>query len=295
MGAPREHGLLMKAPMVRATLKEIQAPGTGKSQTRRLLTKHNASFGSAPRLFWEHANFERAWVDGKGSGSEYLHVSCHRGDVAHLEALDETWTTRGGHRHRDQFPDCSPCAVCDRMGWPMTSHRLYPKWRPGERIVVRETWRSWNESCAGDHDDEACTEHCNQTYVAYKATPREGLRPRPDGKRITFLDASTPLEANRQLLGPWRPAIHMPREACRITGEILGVRIQRLQDISEADILAEGVTVDGVAEWTGTPWAEMPTLIDAFRVFWDSINPAHPWESNPWLAAISFRPEVANG
>ncbi len=85
------------------------------------------------------------------------------------------------------------------------------------------------------------------------------------------------------------PSIFMPRWASRLTLEITGVRVQRLQEISEGDILAEGVTVDRVAEWTGTPWSDLPTLHDAWRVGWDSINGVRaPWASNPWVWVIDF-------
>lgn len=90
----------------------------------------------------------------------------------------------------------------------------------------------------------------------------------------------------------WRPSIFMPRWASRILLEVVAVRVERLQDISEADILAEGVTVDAVAKWTNTPWSDMPTLHHAMRVLWDSINGARAgadWASNPWVWTLTFR------
>jgi hypothetical protein len=87
----------------------------------------------------------------------------------------------------------------------------------------------------------------------------------------------------------WKPSIFMPRVLSRITLDVVDVRAERLQDISDADILAEGITVDRVAEWTNTPWSSMPTLQDAFRVLWNTINPKHPWESNPYVWVVSFR------
>lgn len=88
---------------------------------------------------------------------------------------------------------------------------------------------------------------------------------------------------------PWKPSIHMPRWASRITLDVTGVRLERLQDISEEDILSEGVDVARVSEWTGVPWSSMPTLHDAWRVLWDSINRKRaPWASNPYVWVIEF-------
>lgn len=97
---------------------------------------------------------------------------------------------------------------------------------------------------------------------------------------------------DRETLGFWnRPSIFMPKWAVRIVLEIVKVRAQRLQEISEADILAEGITVDRVAKWTKTSWADMPTLHSAWGVLWDSINAerGYGWDINPWVWAITFK------
>lgn len=194
----------------------------------------------------------------------------------------------------------------------------------GDRLWVRETWRSWEENCHGDHDG-GCSEHCHQTYVAYAATPRVGYRPRPDKARICYLDESTPLEANPELCKPWRPSIHMPRWASRIDLEIAEVRVQRLQDITEDDANAEGVLTDeeyaaraGEQAFPACPrcigWgvhgainpdtlgftevdcATCDTVVKRFAILWDSINTeGAPWSANPWVWAITFkriRPEA---
>ncbi|HFF8969403.1 hypothetical protein [Serratia marcescens] len=73
----------------------------------------------------------------------------------------------------------------------------------------------------------------------------------------------------------WVPSIHMPRWASRITLEITGVRVERLQDISEADAIAEGGTKHFNIDWFGPLWA--------------SIYGVDSWNSNPWVWVIEFR------
>lgn len=158
--------------------------------------------------------------------------------------------------------------------------RRCPYGVPGDTLWVRETFRSWRDICDQDEDDDhEHGEHCDQTYVAYAATPRQGYRPKPDRARITYLDESTPLESNRRLLGPWKPGIHMPRWASRLTLAITDVRVERLHEITKTDARAEGVEAS-----MGDPMS----CRDAFAALWDSINGKRaPWSSNPWLWVLN--------
>lgn len=126
----------------------------------------------------------------------------------------------------------------------------------GSRLWVRETW-------AAPH--------------AYDHLPPRLI---PQDARIHY--AAT--EERGGLL--WRPSIFMPRWASRITLEIVGVRVDRLQSISESDALAEGVTV--------TPCN--PSRVermgrDAFRSLWEDINGNTPaeWAANPWVWVVEFK------
>lgn len=89
----------------------------------------------------------------------------------------------------------------------------------------------------------------------------------------------------------WKPSIFMPRCASRITLEIVDVRVERLQDISREDALAEGVE-DGFAGQYFPGYLDMSAPVANFRRLWDSINAAKPgcsWSDSPWAWVIEFR------
>lgn len=86
----------------------------------------------------------------------------------------------------------------------------------------------------------------------------------------------------------WRPSIHMPRLASRLTLQLTEVRVERVQEISEEDARAEGVEGIGPRQrWT----------VEKFRELWDSISankPGYGWSENPWVWCLSFRVIHAN-
>ena len=117
----------------------------------------------------------------------------------------------------------------------------------------------------------------------------------------------------------WRPSIHMPKWASRLTLKITDVRVERLQDISEEDANAEGCNLEWYSDNAGTEnlWpcekcqgqlvhgafganygvtevdcSKCDTSKKMFRQLWQSINGAHSWEDNPWVWCVSF--EVIN-
>lgn len=90
----------------------------------------------------------------------------------------------------------------------------------------------------------------------------------------------------------WTPAIHMPRAASRITLEVTGVRVEQLQDISEADARAEGSPC--VDEVTGREVlfpdaSKCGTYKLGYRSVWETINGPGSWDANPWVWVIEFR------
>ncbi len=137
----------------------------------------------------------------------------------------------------------------------------------GDRLWTREAWRPTSTCLA------------SWTGVHYKA----------DGAHI----ARPYFTANHAKTG-WRPSIHMPRLASRDTLEVIDVRVERLQDISEADAMAEGVEeLDD--EWEGLHFCHddlhgaFRTARDAYFDLWERINGKASLESNPWVWVIEFK------
>lgn len=125
----------------------------------------------------------------------------------------------------------------------------------------------------------------------YKANVKEGSE--SDEIRQEYILHGWPYQ--------WKPSIHMPREACRLRLKITDIRVERLQDISEADAMAEGVkfTDFGRDQWnmqhrgfhvlevTG-PEQCLATARTAFGNLWEKINGPASWDINPWVWAITF-------
>jgi hypothetical protein len=130
-----------------------------------------------------------------------------------------------------------------------------PYGQPGDRLWVRETWAP-QVGC--ELSAERWTRGINTSG------PKPVLHFAADG-------------AEKPWVSRWRPSIHMPRWASRITLEIASVRLERLQAISDADSRAEGAVghPDG-------PW-------HAFRALWTLINGAESWQANPRVWAVEFR------
>ncbi|MDV5252236.1 morphogenetic protein [Enterobacter hormaechei] len=144
------------------------------------------------------------------------------------------------------------------------AHEFFSKCCPfgevGDRIWVRETWARYNID-QDSHD------------MAYRATTPEDW----------------PEE------GRWRPSIHMPRWASRITLEITGVRVERLQSISPNDASREGlIKLPATGRYCLNQGDQYfgGASHDAREVFswlWESIYGAESWQSNPWVWVIEFK------
>lgn len=106
-------------------------------------------------------------------------------------------------------------------------------------------------------------------------------------------------EGNSKILGGWMPSIYMPRKASRITLKITNIRVERLQDISWNDAIAEGVYDDGKAcvceqpldfvRSCGNCGGRLIDAIDLYKQLWESINEKGSWDLNPWVWVIEFK------
>jgi len=138
--------------------------------------------------------------------------------------------------------------------------RACPYGKPGDRLWVRETWST-----------HACFDH---------------LPPGECPKSIHYW-ADGEIKTGKR-----RPSIHMPRWASRILLEIVSVRVERLQSISEADAEAEGCAAepcDHKRQSCEDAGCCGPTAVGAYRCLWDSINGEGSWAANPWVWVVEFK------
>lgn len=190
--------------------------------------------------------------------------------VRAILAGNKTQTRRVVKPRKDRDFGCE-LATCEIAGEVNGGDcRLCPYGHPGDRLWVRETWLpdppidgwggdvSWQDErrIDGVPAHYRKPEHC--IFAASWGDP--GLR--------------------------WRPSIHMPRWASRILLEVTSVRVERLQDISEEDAIAEGTAYLGRAyQGARTPSDNR----DHFCALWESINGAESWEQNPWVWCVGFK------
>lgn len=139
----------------------------------------------------------------------------------------------------------------------------------GDRLWVKETFSIWDHSI--DSLEIAFREGWPEAskFIETRAKPNGLHHKKLDGKK------------------PWKPSIFMRREYSRINLEITNVRVERLQDISEEDAWAEGVSCEDQDCGTKDPNRYFP--VNAYRRLWNSINGEGAWEKNPWVWAIEFR------
>lgn len=118
---------------------------------------------------------------------------------------------------------------------------------------------------------------------------REGLRWSREGSPARYAADDCPIMRDGESVGwifnnPTVPAIFMPRWASRLLLEITAVRVERVQEISEEDAIAEGVRGDETCY-------DQASARMCFEARWDSLNArrGYGWAENPWVWVISFR------
>lgn len=233
----REYPSLFNGNMVRATLDRQ------KTQTRRLAASRR-NCASMPTYLWNRLVFDDALVPPDApktfADDGYLHVAT---------------------RPHPDDPQDGP-------NW--TLERVYPKWKVGDQLWVRETW------C------KAPRELSQSPHIHYRADYQSGNVPGCRTWDLYNCDTK------------WRRSAHMPRWASRITLEITNVRVERVQEISEKDAFAEGIpdaTRHGAFRnyGRGEP-LYLNTPQKSFRSLWDSTTKrGFGWSENPFVWCITFK------
>ena len=182
--------------------------------------------------------------------------------------------------NRDDDSQSGWCQSWPDRGWtPDLIARDYPcpYGQPGDRLWVRESF----SRCG-----------CNACRTSWPE------KPAPDPTGSVHYPAYRATHAGSELA--WRPSIHMPRWASRLTLEITDVRVERLQAISETDAKAEGAergawpddcTADDSLMNAECGYFPPRSYAAGFAALWDSINSARGfgWDANPWVWVLAFR------
>lgn len=164
-----------------------------------------------------------------------------------------------------------------------------PYGHPGDRLWVRETWRigAWDENRPAFAIDYQADGFCRREWLnvpdpmcddgelfnrLWQQSTDDAIKALGQQDRYQWEPGRSPCR--------WRPSIHMPRWASRITLEVTGVRVERLKDISGSDAVAEGVRSrlpdNGIA-------------VSEYQDLWESINGPGSWNANPWVLVVEFK------
>ncbi len=148
---------------------------------------------------------------------------------------------------------------------------------PGDRLWVKETWQGplFYDEIPEDWNSE---KYKNPKYCHYRASFHS----------CDFIDADD------NYVERWAPSIFMPRWASRILLEITNVRVERLNDISEEDAIAEGCFKfpfedDHAYTFYENDKSGHATHTGAYRKLWESINGKGSWDINPYVWVIEFK------
>ena len=162
-----------------------------------------------------------------------------------------------------------------RHGWTIDPQEMdvpiafCPYGIPGDRLWVRETWAAL---------ESQNSRKPRQTEGPFWYKADRGLAHMRQGlcRSLSSSDA-----------GKWRPSIHMPRWASRLTLEVTAVRVERVQNITSDDAQAEGCKSTYTGQ-SGSWWYDY--TVDFIRL-WDSIyaRRGYGWSANPWVWVVEFK------
>lgn len=260
--------ILFSASMVQALLREARQPGAGKTQTRRILR--------LPK--W--ASTDPNDIEFGGSGTAEV--------------------------------------ICRDTGCLAT---LPLPFAAGDRLWVKETWQVARETLdyetGGEYDvfewreDEYGDPRPFLDGDARYGT-KAGLFYRADGEDENPSVFSPLIGLRGEVLQPaeikWRPSLFLPRWASRLTLLVTDVRVERLQDISEWDAVAEGVeleSADPPFHYVPGIWPHSITAVGveepggrhaarSFAKLWGHINGPESWQANPWVVVVGFSVHARN-
>lgn len=171
---------------------------------------------------------------------------------------------------------------CARCGYPLVPERRAP-YQPGDLLYVRETWQYLYEL---DGNEQAIEDTGKYYYAATDTIPFD-----------TYVDENGVKHDH----APWRPSIHMPKEAARIWLKVTDVRVERLQSITVEGAIREGAEGEkchhtnagafGCTDCMNTGWIEPPQV--EFMKIWDSTIKKsdldrYGWDANPYVWVIEF-------
>ncbi len=170
------------------------------------------------------------------------------------------WVDEDGYYHAGGDPESFLSSKSDMK---------CPYGRVGDKLWVRETWRTTKF-----FDDSPPSQMGVHAPIQYKAN-------------MAVLNAGDSIIP----WGKWRPSIHMPRWASRITLEVINIRAERVQDISDEDIIAEGILGDSYLEELHITARDPRSANVYFVELWDSINAkrGHGWDTNPGVWVVEFK------
>lgn len=192
-----------------------------------------------------------------------------------------------------------------RLAWLPKKHVSFAVLREDDRNEYRK--RGWRVIKRKDH-----RWHCDLASSWQKVKPGDAIWVRENARMRSIGpgkgELSLVFEADKDRMGGtihdhnlrrgdknpfngagWTPSIHMPRWASRITLLVTRVKIEPLQDISEADALAEGIPGVILIERTGKSRPFGPCALMNFPPTWDRLHGKGSWDANPEVVAVTFR------